>query len=402
MNNKKVFSSSILVFVGAALSFAVTLLLREFSSFAIAVLDFMPEIALGIFLLTLSKSAETSYAGVARKILSVMFIVCVANAVFQLIADIVFMVMIETPGNHEALVRFFVLSSYLKLLPFARILSDIPALVRGFLNPFFVISLLGDALVLAGFIRALLVLRRASAPSALSEQSFAASENFSENPDSKKMMGFAQSIKTCFKKYFSFHGCATRAEYWCFQLFIGVGFTVFFTPAIIALAYKNYGIYLVFMILGFVFTVATILPSFSVSVRRMHDTGNRGFLAVIPIANLINLLLPSLESSEYRSGYNIHPTANFLGKVVVILSLVAYIFYMGTALSSVFFLSNLQGMDFGEYSSDYDFSDDEDNSPWWEDDEDSATEKDEYSDPKEDVGKEAGGWWENVGNDDKS
>ena len=338
MNNKKFFSVSILFFVGAALSFAVTLLLREFSSFAIAVLDFMPEIALGIFLLTLSKSAETSYAGVARKILSVMFIVCVANAVFQLIADIVFMVMIETPGNHEALFRFFELSSYLKLLPFARILSDIPALVRGFLNPFFVISLLGDALVLAGFIRAWLLLRRASVSPAFSEQSFAASENFSENPDSKKMMGFAQSIKTCFKKYFSFHGCATRAEYWWFQLFIGVGFTVFFTPAIIALAYKNYGIYLVFMILGFVFTVATILPSFSVSVRRMHDTGNRGFLAVIPIANLINLLLPSLDSSEYRSGYNIHPVANFLGKVVVILSLVSYIFYMGTALSSVFLL----------------------------------------------------------------
>ncbi|MBP3771435.1 MAG: DUF805 domain-containing protein [Treponema sp.] len=398
MNNKKVFSISILFFVGAALSFAVTLLLREFSSFAIAVLDFMPEIALGIFLLTLSKSAETSYAGVARKILSVMFIVCVANAVFQLIADIVFMVMIETPGKHEALVRFFVLSSYLKLLPFARILSDIPALVRGFLNPFFVISLLGDALVLAGFIRALLVLRRTS----VSEQSFATPENLSENPDSKKMMSFSHSIETCFKKYFSFHGCATRAEYWWFQLFIGIGFTVFFTPAIIALAYKNYGIYLVFMILGFVFTVATILPSFSVSVRRMHDTGNMGFLAVIPIANLINLLLPSLESSEYRSGYNIHPTANFLGKVVVILSLVSYIFYMGTALSSVFFLSNLQGMNFGGYSSDYDFSDDEDNSPWWEDDEDSTTEKDEYSDLKEDVGNEAGGWWENVGNDDKS
>ena len=56
-------------------------------------------------------------------------------------------------------------------------------------------------------------------------------------------------------------------------------------------------------------------------------------------------------------------------------------------------------MDFGGYSSDYDFSDDEDNSPWCEDDEDSATEKDEYSDPKEDVGKEAGGWWENVGTD---
>lgn len=374
MNNKKFFSVSILFFVGAALSFAVTLLLREFSSFAIAVLDFMPEIALGIFLLTLSKSAETSYADVARKILSVMFIVCVANAVFQLIADIVFMVMIETPGKHEALVRFFVLSSYLKLLPFARILSDIPALVRGFLNPFFVISLLGDALVLAGFIRALLVLRRAS----VSEQSFATPENLSENPDSKKMMGFAQSIKTCFKKYFSFHGCATRAEYWWFQLFIGVGFTVFFTPAIIALAYKNYGIYLVFMILGFVFTVATILPSFSVSVRRMHDTGNRGFLAVIPIANLINLLLPPLDSSEYRSGYNIHPTANFLGKVVVILSLVSYIFYMGTALSSVFFLSNLQGMNFGGYSSDYDFSDDGDNSSWLEDNENSEPKEDSF------------------------
>ena len=188
INSKKLFSSSIFFFIGAILSLATILVLREFSAFAFVVIDFLPEIALGIFLLSLSKSAEPSFINKAKKILSVIFVICLANAVFQLIADIVFMVMLELSEVHEGLFRFFELSSYLKFLPFARILSDIPALLRGFLNPFFAVSLLGDALVLVGFIRALAVLSKESKQNGketASEQGDELSE-ISENSDLPK------------------------------------------------------------------------------------------------------------------------------------------------------------------------------------------------------------------------
>lgn len=180
-------------------------------------------------------------------------------------------------------------------------------------------------------------------------------ENAEIQPN-QKMMGFGEAIKTCFKKYFSFRGCATRAEYWWFHLFVCGISSALLVPAFIALSKQNYTVYLIFMILDLVFTVATFLPAFSVSVRRMHDTGNMGVFIVIPIANIINLFMPSLESSEYRSEYNIHPTANFFGKAFVIFSLVIYVLYMGAGLSTVYFLSTLQGMD----STDYESTDDDD------------------------------------------
>ncbi len=181
----------------------------------------------------------------------------------------------------------------------------------------------------------------------------------SESTDSKKPMTFPQAIKSCFRQYFSFRGCATRAEYWWFHLFIGAVSAAMLVPAFIALKSQNYTVYLIFMVPLFLFTAATLLPAFSVGVRRMHDTGNMGFLIAVPIANIINLLLPSVESSEYKSGYNIHPVANFLGKVYVIFSLIVYTLVVGSGLTSVFYMSRLQEMDFDEYSSDYELSDED-------------------------------------------
>ena len=181
----------------------------------------------------------------------------------------------------------------------------------------------------------------------------------SESTDSKKPMTFPQAIKNCYRQYFSFHGCATRAEYWWFHLFIGAVSAAMLVPAFIALKSQNYTVYLIFMVPLFLFTTVNFLPAFSVGVRRMHDTGNMGFLIIIPIANIINALLPSVESSEYKSRYNIHPVANFLGKVYVVFSLIVYTLVMGSGLTSVFYMSRLQGMDSGGYSSDYELSDED-------------------------------------------
>ena len=182
-----------------------------------------------------------------------------------------------------------------------------------------------------------------------------------------KMMGFVEAIKTCFKKYFSFHGCASRAEYWWFYLFTTSVSMLCVIPAIVAASNHNFNTYLVFMIFETVFVLATFLPSISVSVRRMHDTGNQGFFSIIPIANFVLTLLPSVKNNEYRSGDNVHPTANVLGKIFVIFSQIILLCYMGAMLTTVYFLSDLDLSSLSE--SGYESSDDEDYSRWWEDEE---------------------------------
>ncbi|MBR2863319.1 MAG: DUF805 domain-containing protein, partial [Bacteroidaceae bacterium] len=71
-------------------------------------------------------------------------------------------------------------------------------------------------------------------------------------------MGFVEAIKTCFSKYATFSGRATRSEYWWWALFTAlVSWILFFVfPILVPIA-------------GLVF----LLPSLAVLVRRLHDTG---------------------------------------------------------------------------------------------------------------------------------
>ncbi len=90
-------------------------------------------------------------------------------------------------------------------------------------------------------------------------------------------MTFGQSIKTCFSKYVTFSGRATRSEYWWFAL---LSFIVGLIPFV--------------QILALLF----ILPSLAVAVRRMHDIGKSGWFVLLvffPILNLFFLYLCILE-----------------------------------------------------------------------------------------------------------
>ncbi|MBO5676531.1 MAG: DUF805 domain-containing protein [Bacteroidaceae bacterium] len=91
-------------------------------------------------------------------------------------------------------------------------------------------------------------------------------------------MTFGQSIKTCFSKYVTFSGRATRSEYWWFALLC---FIVGCIPVVNLLS------------------ILLFLPALAVGVRRMHDIGKSGLfvlLALIPVVNLFYLYLCILES----------------------------------------------------------------------------------------------------------
>ncbi len=81
------------------------------------------------------------------------------------------------------------------------------------------------------------------------------------------------------KKYAVFSGRARRSEYWYFFLFS--------TIISIILAFVGMGIG--FERLNNVYSLAVLVPSIAVGVRRMHDVGKSGWFLLIPIYNLILL-----------------------------------------------------------------------------------------------------------------
>ncbi len=89
-------------------------------------------------------------------------------------------------------------------------------------------------------------------------------------------MTFVDAIKTCLSKYADFNGCATRSEYWWWVLFL------LLAAFISAVIHPK---------LMLVFYLATLLPTFAVTARRLHDTDRSGWWQLISIVPLIGLIL---------------------------------------------------------------------------------------------------------------
>ena len=140
-----------------------------------------------------------------------------------------------------------------------------------------------------------------------------------ENPPASKPMGFGEAVKTCFKKYFSFEGCASRAELWWYYLFYLAGLLVLCVAMVAAFLLPGYAAGLLLFLALVAFFVAGLLPLYSALVRRMHDVGLNGILAFIPIAGILLSLLPSAQESVYRARKQVHPVAGTVGKLFLVL-----------------------------------------------------------------------------------
>ena len=88
-------------------------------------------------------------------------------------------------------------------------------------------------------------------------------------------MNFQTSVKTCFKKYTTFSGRASRSEFWYFYLF-------------------NYGLYAILIISAlnisfiffwffFGFFLATFIPFLAATARRLHDINKSGWFQILPL-----------------------------------------------------------------------------------------------------------------------
>ena len=99
-------------------------------------------------------------------------------------------------------------------------------------------------------------------------------------------VSFRRAVELGFKNYFKFSGRATRAEYWWWILFTvlaGIGLAVVDTLTATMGMFGDSGL------LGFLFELATMVPTFALSVRRLHDINRTGWwlllvLGFFPIA----------------------------------------------------------------------------------------------------------------------
>ncbi|MES2356304.1 MAG: DUF805 domain-containing protein [Pseudomonadota bacterium] len=99
-------------------------------------------------------------------------------------------------------------------------------------------------------------------------------------------MTFTESISTCFSKYATFDGRASRSEYWWFFLFT---FLVSTASSVVSETLSG------------LFSLGVLLPSLAVGVRRLHDVDRSGWfllLWLIPIIGWVVLIVWAAQEGK--------------------------------------------------------------------------------------------------------
>ena len=111
-----------------------------------------------------------------------------------------------------------------------------------------------------------------------------------------------------FKQYFDFRGRARRKEYWMFTLINTlILLALMFIEFVVLGANPETGEGIIFYPL---YTLITFIPGLAVSIRRLHDTGKRGwylftmFVPLIGVFILIYYLAQDSERDSNRWGAN--------------------------------------------------------------------------------------------------
>ena len=114
-------------------------------------------------------------------------------------------------------------------------------------------------------------------------------------------MDFQEAVTSVFNNYATFSGRARRSEYWYFVLFNGlVGFAIGFVGGIILGERLT-------NIVSTLYSLAVLVPSLAVGVRRLHDTGRsawRYLFLLIPFVGWIILVVFLAQDSQ--PGVNVY------------------------------------------------------------------------------------------------
>jgi uncharacterized membrane protein YhaH (DUF805 family) len=122
------------------------------------------------------------------------------------------------------------------------------------------------------------------------------------------------SFKTDFldiikNKYSFATGRADRSEYWLFQVWVLVICLGFSVPG--SLLEDSWPtVSLICDVILIIFCVAVFVPSLCLSVRRLHDIGQSGWLVLLyflPLVNLIPFFMTFFDSQPGKNNYGPNP-----------------------------------------------------------------------------------------------
>ena len=101
-------------------------------------------------------------------------------------------------------------------------------------------------------------------------------------------------LKVVRDNYANFSGRARRSEYWYFRL---VSFLIALLLILLMFAIGSPAVYILV-----IYSLATIVPSLAVTVRRLHDVGKSGtyiFMSLVPIVGGILVLIALFTEGTY-------------------------------------------------------------------------------------------------------
>lgn len=115
---------------------------------------------------------------------------------------------------------------------------------------------------------------------------------------------FTESVRTGFENYAVFRGRASRSEYWYWAIFL---LLALIASGVLGMAIDGDAVSTDSFLLGEIVVLVIfgglVLPSLSVTVRRLHDIGMNGWfvlLLLVPWINLASVAIFGLLSGQYR------------------------------------------------------------------------------------------------------
>jgi len=106
-----------------------------------------------------------------------------------------------------------------------------------------------------------------------------------------------EHFKEGLRRWSDFEGRSTRPAFWWFQLsFFLILLAISFVGEALPAAIGG-----VFSIVGVLFVLLMIVPSLSMAVRRLHDTGKSGWyylLTVIPLVGFVIMIVLMIQETQ--------------------------------------------------------------------------------------------------------